>query len=103
MKNLIVAGLMAVTSLGAMANSNIGEAWGQDAVSGGPGLTRAQVIAELREAQANGTIAYGEATPTSNATSLTSTLTRRQVREEVQALRRAGQLPVHSERGSARF
>lgn len=103
MKNLIVAGLMAITSLGAMANSDIGEAWGQNAVSSGPSLTRAQVIAELREAQVNGTIVYGEATPTFNATPSTSTLTRRQVREEVQALRLLGKMPNHGERGRAQF
>ncbi len=103
MKNLIIASLMAVTSLGAMANSSIGENWGQDMVRNGPGLTRAQVVAELREALGNGTIAYGEATPASNSAPLTSALTRRQVRDEVQALRKAGKLPVHSERGRAQF
>ena len=51
MKTLIVAGLLAITSVAALAESGNGETWGHQVASSGPSLTRAQVIAELREAQ----------------------------------------------------
>ncbi|MDP2405840.1 DUF4148 domain-containing protein [Hydrogenophaga sp.] len=98
MKTLIVAGLLAITSVAALAESGNGETWGHNVASSGPSLTRAQVVAELREAQANNTIAYGEHASKHTASPSVSVLTRRQVRDEVLALRKAGQLPVHGER-----
>jgi hypothetical protein len=99
MKTLLIAGLLAITSVAAVAESGNGETWGHQVASSGPSLTRAQVIAELREAQANNTIAYGEHASKHIAPAPSpSMLTRREVRNEVLALRKAGQLPVHGER-----
>ena len=101
MKTAIVAGLLAVTSLtsvAAFAASGNGETWGHNVASSGPGLTRAEVISGLREAQANSLIAYGENTSKHAASPSVSMLTRRQVRDEVLVQRKAGQLPVRGER-----
>lgn len=98
MKTLIVAGLMAITSVTALAQSGNGETWGQSVTSNGPGLTRAQVVAELHEALVNNTIAYGELASNHNAAPSVSVLSRRQVVEEVLALRKAGKLHINGER-----
>jgi hypothetical protein len=97
MKTLIVAGLLAITSVAAVAESGNGETWGHNVASSGPSLTRAQVVAELREAQANNTIAYGEHASKHTTRPSVSVLMRRQVRDEVLTLRKAGQLSVSGE------
>lgn len=97
MKTVIVAGLLAITSVAAMADHGNSETWGQDAPNTGVSRTRAEVVAELQEARDNRTIAHGEyAAPTIAAPSA-SPLTRRQVLDEVMAMRKAGQLPVHGD------
>lgn len=98
MKAILVAGLLAITSVAAFAGSNNGETWGQNVASSGPSLTHAQVVAELHEAQANNTIAYGEqASKPLHVSSRTSVLTRHQVRDGVLAMEQAGQFPASGE------
>jgi hypothetical protein len=60
MKSFVIATLFASTALAASAMSGNGETYGQDAGLTGASKSRAEVIAELREAQAAGTLAYGE-------------------------------------------
>ena len=60
MKSFFIATLFASTALAASAMPGNGETHGQDAAPTGASLTRAEVVAELREAQAAGTLAYGE-------------------------------------------
>ena len=98
MKNILVAGLLAITTVAAVAGSDTGETWGQNVASIGPSLTRAQVVAELHEAQANNTIAYGEqASKPLRVSPRTSVLTRHQMRDNVLAMHQAGQIPASGE------
>ncbi len=60
MKSFVIATLFASAAFAASAMSGNGETYGQDAAPTGASLTRAEVVAELREAQAAGTLAYGE-------------------------------------------
>ena len=98
MKTLIIASLLAASSTFAFASSGNSETWEIAADSKGSTLTRAQVINELHEARVNNTIAYGEHASKHNAKPSVSVLSRRQVVEEVLALRKAGKLPVDGER-----
>lgn len=102
MKTVIVAGLLTITSVAAMADYGNSETWGQDTPNSGVSRTRVEVVAELREAQANNTIAYGEHAAPTIAVPSASTLTRRQVLDEVAAMRKAGQLPLHGDYSRSR-
>lgn len=98
MKTLLVAGILAITAVSAFAEPGNGETWGHQVTSSGPSLTRAQVLAELREAQANNTIAYGEhASKHARVSPRTSVLTRRQVHEDVMAMQQASRFPASGE------
>lgn len=101
MKTLLIAGILAVSSLGASAQSGNGETWGHDTASSGVAKARSEVVQELRAALANQAIAYGEG-PFVNAQAAraSSTLTRSQVMAEVQSLRQQGRLQENGEHPS---
>ena len=78
----LIAGLFAtIAATGAFANDQFnGEAYYERPVASTSGLTRAQVKAEVAQAQSDGKIAYGEAGM--EVTQAQSSKTRAQVREE---------------------
>ena len=94
MKSLVIATLLATTAFAASAMSGNGEIYGHDtaAASTGASKTRAEVVAELRQAQAAGTMAYGESSIKKPAASLSAgdRLTRAEVHMEVSELRQNG-------------
>lgn len=94
MKSLVIATLFATTAFAASAMSGNGEIYGHDsaAASQGASKTRADVIAELRQAQAAGALAYGEASIRKPVSSMPAgdRLTRAEVRMEVSELRDNG-------------
>ncbi|QCB47201.1 DUF4148 domain-containing protein [Hydrogenophaga sp. PAMC20947] len=95
MKSLVIATLLASTAFAASAMSGNGEIYGFDKAPVGPSKTRAEVVAELREAQAAGTIRYGDADikrHNARLTPSTSQLTRAEVRMEVAELAAEGEL-----------
>lgn len=94
MKTLIIASLLAASSAVAFAGSGNAQTWEPAAASTGSSLTRAQVIAELQEAQVNNQVAYGEFVPQSATPSATA-MTRAQVRGELSAYLSAGHRPLH--------
>lgn len=63
MKTLIITSLLAVSAFSATADTGNGETYGQTAPAFDSTLSRAEVMAEAREASARGLIAYGEASP----------------------------------------
>lgn len=89
MKSIVIATLLATTAFAASAMSVNGEIYGQDtaAAAAGASKTRAEVVAELRQAQAAGTLAYGESSlkreqgTMSKANSLTSAEVRMELAE----------------------
>ena len=94
MKSIVFATLLASTTFAASAMSGNGEIYGQDtaAAAAGASKTRAEVVAELRQAQAAGTLAYGESSIKKPVASLSAgdRLTRAEVRMEVSELRQKG-------------
>ncbi len=95
MKSFVIATLLASTAFAASAMSGNGEIYGFDKAPAGASKTRAEVVAELREAQAAGTIAYGDADIKRNdarQAAPSSQLTRSEVRMEVAELAAAGKL-----------
>lgn len=92
MKSFVIATLLATTAFAASAMSGNGEIYGQDAAPTGVSKTRAEVVAELREAQAAGTLAYGESSSKQDqqAVSSDSRLTRAEVRMELSELGKNG-------------
>ncbi|QCB45561.1 DUF4148 domain-containing protein [Hydrogenophaga sp. PAMC20947] len=110
MKSLVIATLLASTAFAASAmpgNGN-GEIYGFDKAPSGPSRTRAEVVAELREAQATGTIRYGNVDLKRHNARLTpsnSQLTRAEVREDVAELAAEGELfqNNNSHGGAQRF
>lgn len=97
MKSLVIATLLASTAFAAsaMPGSRNGQTYGFDQSVSGPSKTRAEVVAELREAQAAGTIRYGDADikrHNARLTPSTSQLTRAEVRMEVAELVAEGEL-----------
>ena len=104
MKSLVIATLLAATAFSASAMSgNNGELYPQDQDNFVSTKTRAEVIAELREAKAAGTIAYGDADIkriNARPAPSTSTLTRAEMRMEVAELAAQGKLfPSHNSKG----
>ena len=85
MKSFVIATLFASTTLAASAMSGNGETYGQDAGPTSVSMSRAEVIAELREAQAAGTLAYGESSlkRDQSVMSAASRLTRAEVRMDL--------------------
>lgn len=63
MKTLIIASLLAVSAFSANADSGNGETYGQTSPAIDSTLSRAEVMADAREASRMGWIAYGEAAP----------------------------------------
>lgn len=101
MKTLIFASLLAVTSVSALAQSGNGETWGHNPPTTGEAKTRVEVLAELRKAKANNSIAYGEHSSKQSRFPQTAThLTRSDVLMEVAELRSAGDLYINGETGS---
>ncbi|AOW11577.1 hypothetical protein LPB72_22855 [Hydrogenophaga crassostreae] len=96
MKSLVIATLLAATAFSASAMSgNNGELYPQDQDNFVSTKTRAEVIAEMREARAAGTIAYGDADIkriNARPAPSTSTLTRAEVLMEVADLAAQGKL-----------
>ena len=95
MKSFVIASVLASTAFAASAMSGNGEIYGIDQAPTGPSKTRAVVVAELREAQAAGTIAFGEADIkrlAARQTAPTSQLSRAEVRMEVAELAAEGKL-----------
>jgi len=99
MKSLVIATLLAASAFSASAMSGNGETYGQVQEDFVSTKTRAEVIAELREAQAAGTIAYGDADIkrfNARPAPSTSTLTRADVLMEVADLAAQGKLYPNS-------
>ncbi len=99
MKSFVIATLLASTAFAASAMSGNGEIYGFDQAPTGPSKTRAEVVAELREAQAAGTIVYGEADikrRDARQVPSSSQLTRAEVRMEVAELAAEGKLFVNN-------
>lgn len=95
MKSFVIATLLASSAFAASAMSGNGEIYGFDKAPTGVSKTRAEVVAELREAQAAGTIAYGEADikrQNARHNAPASQLTRAEVRMEVADLAAEGKL-----------
>ena len=95
MKSFVIASVLATTAFAASAMSGNGEIYGFDQTPAGPSKTRAEVVAELREAQAAGTIAFGDADIKridARQKAPTSQLTRAEVRMEVAELAAEGKL-----------
>jgi hypothetical protein len=95
MKSLIIATLFAASAFTASAMSGDGGYRGNTEDQFSASKTRAEVIAELREAQAAGTIAYGDANirrHEARRAPSNSTLTRAEVRKEVAELAAQGNL-----------
>lgn len=63
MKTLIIASLLAVSAFSAAADTGNGETYGQTSPALDSTLSRAEVMADAREASARGMIAYGEVSP----------------------------------------
>ena len=95
MKSLVIAAVLASSAFAASAMSGNGEIYGFDRETPTSTKTRAEVVAELREAQAAGTIAYGEADIkriNARPSPVKSLLTRADVRMEVAELAAQGKL-----------
>ena len=94
MKSFVIATLFATTAFAASAMSGNGEIYGYDtaAASTSASKTRAEVVAELRQARAAGTLAYGESSIKAPVASMAAgnRLTRAEVRMEVSELRQNG-------------
>lgn len=103
MKSLVIATLLASTAFAASAMPGNGEIYGHDKAAAtsmtAASKTRAEVVAELREAQNAGTLAYGEfsARRGSPVLSAGNALTRAEVRMEISEL---GQTRGWSNQGS---
>lgn len=103
MKSFVIATLLASTAFAASAMSGNGEIYGFDNAPTGASKTRAEVVAELREAQAAGTIFYGDAYIKRNEALRTppaSQLTRAEVRMEVAELAAEGKLFLNNSSNS---
>lgn len=96
MKNLLIASLLAITALGASAQTVNQETHGQTGPTFKSALSRAEVVADLRAAQASATIASGEHSAVASAQPA-SGLSRAQVKHEALVLRQAGQFPASGE------
>lgn len=96
MKNLLIASVLAVTALGASAQTVNQETYGQTGPTFKSTLTRTEVVADLRAAQASGTIAFGEHSAVASAPA-PSDLSRAQVKHEALMLRQAGRFPATGE------
>jgi hypothetical protein len=101
MKSLVIATLLATSAFAASAMQGNGEIYGFDTASAtaGASKTRAEVMAELEQAKAAGTIAYGESSASREKRVLPADqkLTRAEVRMELAELgngNRSG-APVH--------
>jgi hypothetical protein len=95
MKSLVIAAVLASSAFAASAQSGNGEIYGFDREAPTSTKSRAEVVAELREAQAAGTIAYGEADIkriNARPAPSRSQLTRAEVRMEVAQLAAEGKL-----------
>ncbi len=102
MKSFVIATLLASTAFAASAMSGNGEIYGFDNAPAGASKTRADVVADLREAQAAGTIAYGNADikrRDARQPATTSRLTRAEVRMEVAELAAEGKLFQNNNNG----
>ena len=100
MKSLFIATVLASSAFAASAMSGNGEIYGFDHEASGPSKTRAEVVAELREAQATGSIAYGNIDGKRSVThqaASTSTLTPAEVRMEAAELALGGKLYSNSQ------
>ena len=60
MKSLIITGILAASSLTSFAGSSNGETYGQTSPALDSNLSRAEVVADMRDARDSGLIAYGE-------------------------------------------
>jgi hypothetical protein len=95
MKSFVIAAVLASSAFAASAMSGNGEIYGFDRETPTSSKTRAEVVAELREAQAAGEIAYGEADIkriNARPAPSKSQLTRAEVRMEVAELAAQGKL-----------
>ncbi len=96
MKSLVIATMLATTAFAASAMSGNGEIYGHDKAAATSmteaSKTRAEVVAELREAQNAGTLAYGEFSSRrgSRVLSAGTALTRAEVRMEISELGKNG-------------
>jgi hypothetical protein len=94
MKSFVIATLLASTAFAASAMSGNGQIYGFDAAAEttGASKTRAEVVAELRQAQAAGTLAYGESSSKreKHAMPAANGLTRAEVRMELAELGKDG-------------
>ena len=95
MKTLLIATLLAATTFAASAQSGYGETYGQNSPTFVSEKSRAEVIAELRAAQAAGSIAYGEQSQKSVSAPASSALTRQQVLRDA-----AGKVSAYGELAS---
>lgn len=100
MKNLLIASLLAVTALGTSAQTVNQETYGHTDPTFTSTLSRAEVVADLRAAQASGTIAFGEHSAVAS-TPAPSGLSRAQVQREALSLRHAGNFPASGEMNGA--
>ena len=95
MKSFVIASVLATTAFAASAMSGNGEIYGFAQTPAGPSKTRAEVVAELREAQPAGTISFGDADIKridARQKAPTSQLSRTEVRMEVAELAAEGKL-----------
>lgn len=100
MKTAFIASLLVATSFAASAMSNNHQIWTYKDVAAGPGLTRAQVIAEMVAAKEAGQINLTEfdmRQAERQSQKPTSNLTRQQVQQEVVALRQQGLLDIQGD------
>lgn len=75
MKTLIITSLLTVSAFSATADSGNGETYGQTSPATGGTWSRAEVIADARQASDMGLIAYGEVSPSFQSASASSVST----------------------------
>ena len=97
MKSFVIATMLAATAFAASAMSGNGEIYGHDASPTGASMTRAEVVAELREAQAAGTLAYGESSLKQDQQAMPSgsRLTRAEVRMDLAEARQGANAGIY--------
>jgi len=94
MKTTLIASVLIATSFAASAMSHDYQIWPQQQVASGPGLTRAQVIAEMVTAKEAGEINFSDhdiRQAERQSLQAKSTLTRQQVKQELVASRERGE------------
>lgn len=96
MKSIVIATLLSAATLVATAQTHNGELYETTSSATTSARSRAEVINEARAAQLRGAITKGEMWVVESP-QRSSTLSRAQVQQEMQGLRRSGKLPANGE------